>query len=149
MAIVHFRGFGDFAKRGIPRIKKDANNLELELHKDLHRTLLQLVRAHTPELTGSAKKSWGSAGSSGGPVATDFLLARLKPGQSSRVVATSPIFNLIDKGRRMTKASDKRKSFPIGSLQEPKGTTKPALSQLESLRSQIKRRVIKKVEKRG
>jgi len=161
VATSRHKGMGSLAREVIPEIQDIAEEVGLELHKALHRTLLHRVRSTTP--VGKSRPgrpnpkhgrdSWGSvigAGVIGGgkrggnKQSTDAVLRSLKPGVSTRVVASSPVFNLIDKGRRMTKKIDKRRSFLIGSPRAPRGITKPALSNLESRRDAITRAVIKK-----
>lgn len=115
-----------------------------ELHKLVHSALETLVVANSPvgsgrdKHPGQLKASWSSAPAVGAITA----------GSESTLINTAPHMQVINRGRLMGKVSRKRPGTRmLGSLQAPKGITKPSFTKLKSMKDGIITEAIAKADK--
>lgn len=139
MSTTFFKDFKDFGIRGMKLIREDGENLDIESHREVHRTLAEAVKPLTPVDEGDMLAAWGSTvqGSSR-KIDTATALQKIdKPGISSAVVNNAPHALVIDMGRNAAN--------PHGSPQARRGVSKPAMTIVESKGREILQKAVAKV----
>jgi len=135
---LNYKGFDDFARRGVSDLKKRGADLDTEIHKGVHRAIGEVAVSLTPTDEGEMKRSWGSVVGRGGRRPLNSGLNRLKPGGASKVVNSAAHALVIDMGRST--------GNPHGSPRAPQGVSKPAMNKVASQIDQIRAKVIADIE---
>ena len=145
MPSLRFRDLSDFGMRGVRQMIADADQLDIEMHREIHRRVARETEDRTPVAAvggGDMKRSWHStSGGSRSKTSLESALSEInRSGMKSSRVNDAAHARVIDAG--------KSAAHPHGSSQAPNGVSKPAMSAVESdldnIRSEVIRRVLAK-----